>query len=134
MELTNKAAKRYLRQVRAWIPVGGQMKRQILDMVQSNLQEYLEECPDAQWNDLVRRFGTPQQIASAQVEEMEAGELLQNLRIRRRVVTIAVCTALAVVLMWASMVSAAYLEFGRGIENLTVTEGIIVEEDVTREE
>lgn len=55
---------------------------------------------------LAERFGTPQQVAAAYVDEMPTAELLAQLHIRRRVVTtvvLAVVAALAVyvgVLLW----------------------------------
>lgn len=102
------AARRYLREVRSWLPCAGKMKNEVLGKIGGTVGDYLAENPNGDYAALVARFGTPQQIASAYVDEMETPELLHSLRIRRRVVAIVSAAALAVVILWAGVVAVSF--------------------------
>lgn len=132
MTMRNKAAGRYFREVKSWIPCAGKMKRDILDRIRDEVCGYLDENPEAGDAELRQRFGAPQQIAAAYVEEMDAPELLKNLRIRRRIVRIVAAAALAMVLMWAAVVTIALADRnnavnGYFIDNVTVVSDIPLE-------
>lgn len=104
----NAAARRYLREIGGWLPCAGKMKRNILDKIKTTMDGYLAENPGAAYAELLERFGTPQQIASSYVDETETGELLRNLRVRRKIVRIVTAAALAVVVLWAGVVFSAW--------------------------
>ena len=109
--MINRNARRYLRQVRTWLPCGGTMKRQIMEKIRSSISRFLEEEPSADYDSIVFRFGTPQQIASAYVDEQDTEVLLRKLRIKRRIVAAVCCTAAACVVIWLSVALAAYVNF-----------------------
>lgn len=71
--------------------------------MESSVREFVIENPGADYNAIVSRFGTPKRIASAYVDDMDTGELLLNLRIRRKIVQIVVVTALLVITAWAGV-------------------------------
>ena len=100
MRKGNRAARRYLRNVKDWLPCSGKLKREIMARIKNVLDDYLAEHPDADFVELSHRFGLPKQIASSYVEEMDTEELLHNLRIRRRILGIVTCTALIVITLW----------------------------------
>lgn len=98
--MKNRDARRYLRETRGWLPCSLRLKRNILGKIRENISRFLEEDPAADYNAIVARFGTPQQIASAYVDEMGTMELLQNLRIKRKLVRIVAAVGITVVLLW----------------------------------
>lgn len=113
MRLKNRHARKYCRLVRSFLPCSAKQRRLILGEIQSNVSTYLEENPSASFKEIESRFGTPRQIAVAHVEEMGTEELLKQLRIRKRIFTvICACAALAL-FIWASMVTAVYIESQR---------------------
>ena len=109
MRKRNRAARRYLRNVKDWLPCSGKLKREIMARIKNVLDDYLAEHSDADFSELSHRFGLPKQIAATYVEDMDTEELLRNLRIRRRIVGIVTCTALIVVTLWAGMVTYAII-------------------------
>lgn len=110
MRLKNRHARKYCRLVRSFLPCSVKQRRLILGEIQSSVSTYLEENPSASFKEIESRFGTPRQIAVAHVEEMGTEELLKQLRIRKRIFTvICACAALAL-LIWASMVTAVYID------------------------
>ncbi len=107
MDRDNAAVRRYLRQVRSWLPCGGKPKRDIIDRIRANVADYALECPKPDYDAIVARFGTPQQIAATYVDEMETAELLDHLRIRRIIVRIISVTAAIFVAIWLGVVTMA---------------------------
>lgn len=108
MNKTDASLRRYLREVKSWLPCGGNLKRTILDKIRGTVMDYLTENPQGDYAALVARFGTPQQIAAAYVDELETPELLNSLRIRRQIVKIVSVTALVVIILWAGVVATSF--------------------------
>ena len=106
----NADVRRYLREIKKGIPCTGRRKRDILNKINETIGEYLEENPDSQYEDLTARFGTPKQIVSSYVEEMDTPELIKKLNVRRKIVGIVTAAAVAVVILWAGVVSIIYIE------------------------
>lgn len=122
MNKTDASLRRYLREVKSWLPCGGNLKRTILDKIRGTVMDYLTENPQGDYAALVARFGTPQQIASAYVDETDTPELLRSLRIKRRVVTIIGAAAIVVVVLWAGVVTLSF------VYNVNATNGYFVDE------
>ena len=104
------------------------MKRQIMEKIRSSISRFLEEEPSADYDSIVSRFGTPQQIASAYVDEQDTEVLLRKLRIKRRIVAAVCCTAAAFVAIWLSVALAAYVNFSI-CENGYAVEFIVEDSD-----
>lgn len=129
----NSAARRYLREIRGWLPCSRKLKRDILEKIGNTITDYLSENPTAPYTELTARFGTPQQIAASYVDEMETGELLRDLRIRKKIVQIITAVAVAVVMLWLGVVSIALFEHnsqmnGQIVVTVTEVERIPLEE------
>ena len=71
------------------------VKRQIMAAIRENIAAYLEENPDAGFEDVLKHFGTPQQIALSYIGEMDMPELVRRLNTRRSVLTV-LCSALGI--------------------------------------
>lgn len=109
MKKGNIAAWRYLWKVRGWLPCSGKLKREIMARIKTVLNDYLNDHPDADFAELSYRFGTPKQVASSYVEDMDTEELLRNLRIRSRILGIVAGTALIVIVLWVGTVTYAII-------------------------
>lgn len=116
--MMNKHAVRYLRQVRKYLPCGGKEKKIILDQVQNNLNQFVGLDPTADYGSIVRRFGQPQQIAATYVDEMDTAALLNQLRIRRRILgTISFAVAVAIVI-WLVTAGLVYMEGAKHVTGI----------------
>lgn len=120
MQKLNRPARRYLRQIRGWLPCAGSMKRKMLTEIRETLLEFLADHPDADEQTIISRFGTPQQIAASYVDEAETEELLRRLRIRRRVVSIACAAAVACVTIWAGAILFALHSDAHKLDNSVI--------------
>ena len=107
MKTTNRAAKRYCRSIRSWLPCSRKMKQPIMEQISSSVHGYLEEHPDATLVDLQTQFGMPQKIAASYVDTMNTADILKNLRIRRRIMMIVLAAVLALLVSWVTVVTWA---------------------------
>lgn len=105
----NKAAKQYCRKVRSWLPCG-KMRRDIMTKINISADEYIQQNPDADYDTIQTQLGLPKDIAASYVESMGTAEVLKSLRIRRRILTIIIVTALALLISWAATVTYAILD------------------------
>lgn len=128
--MSNKHLNKYCRSIRSWLPCSGKLKKQILEEIRSNVSAYLEEAPSADYNALVQRFGSPQQIAATYVDEISTAELLHSLRIRKRILTITAATLAAAFFVWTTFVAVTISDEIKS-ENGYITFEI---EDITPEE
>lgn len=105
-----KGLKKYYRQVGSWLPCSGKMKRDIMERIRASITAWLDDHPAADIAALVAHFGTPRQIAAAYVDNTATDELLKALRVRRRIVGIVTACAAVIILLWACVVTAAYID------------------------
>lgn len=100
----------YCRAVKSWLPCDRKQKRSILEKSRLDVAGYLEENPAADMDAIQARFGTPQAIAAAYVDDMDTAGLLHSLRIRKRIVTLVAGTMAAILLTWAGVVTWAVVD------------------------
>ena len=101
----NKAANRYLREVRSLLPVARKAKTEQTAGLRASLEAYISENPDADYSAIVDNFGTPENFAAACVENTSPEELLKKLRVRKRIITIVLAVALAVLVSWGAVIA-----------------------------
>lgn len=106
--MVNPSARKYLQQVRGWIPCGRKMKHRTMAQIEDNLDHFLDENPNVDYQAIVDRFGTPEKIAATYVDEMDTPELLSNLRIKRKIVQIVVSAAAVAVAIWLGVAAVAF--------------------------
>ena len=134
MRMHNAQSQRYLREVRSWLPCSRKLKREILEEINNTITQYLSENPGAAYTDFTARFGTPQQIAASYVSEMEIGELLRDLRIKRRIIGIVAATVAVLIFLWAGLVVASYVDHTKDVNGyLVIGEVTVIERTETNQ-
>ena len=103
------ALKRYYRSVRCCLPSSRKLKAKILSEIQSNVTAYLHENPDADFVAVEARFGAPEQIAYAYIDELETPELLHRLHIRKWVIRVTIGVTAIILLIWLAAISWAVI-------------------------
>lgn len=112
MSKNDKALRRYYRQVRGWLPCGGRLRKQIMEQLRENVEDYLDHHPEADFQQFLEHFGDPKTIAGSYVDAQNTEEILTALRIRRRVVGIVAVVAVLVLLVWIVGVVSATRGYG----------------------
>lgn len=110
MRPANKAARRYLRIVRQLLPCGKKTRTAILAGITASLSAYLEQFPDATYSELEAKYGPPQQIAAAYVENAGTADILKEMRVRRRMLELISFTVTMVLVIWLVFVILAFID------------------------
>ena len=100
MEKRNADVRRYLRELQQGMPCMGKRRRDILNQI----TETVNGSSGADYETLVARFGTPSQIISSYVQEMDAREITCGLKIRKRIIGIVLATVVLLFLVWIGVV------------------------------
>ena len=110
-----KELKGYYRSIKRVLPVGGKLKCQLLEQTRQSVTEYLVENPDVQYDDVVKHFGTPEEIADAYIAEMATPEMLSKFKIQKIVLIILCIIAATALFIWGTAIVAALInELSRG--------------------
>ena len=126
----NKVAERYLRAVRKALHCPGRQGKRLLRQLSEDIEEYCEEHPDATEEALCRRFGTPEDVAAAFVEDL-GGSIAVNVQRRRNRIVTAVIVVLVLV---AGAVTARQIWIQQLLLDFHWVESITYEADEPLEE
>lgn len=74
----NSQLKRYYRKVTRIIPKKYPHRKEILSSIQQDISSYLEEHPDISYEDILKHFGTPEEMASSFVESLTPNEVIST--------------------------------------------------------
>lgn len=99
----NWYVRRYIRAVSSFLPCSGRTKKPWLDALRVQAGQYIAEGGDAAA--LAERFGTPQQVAASYVDELPTAELLAELYVRRRIVTVVALAVVAALAVYAAVLA-----------------------------
>ena len=110
MKRRESALRGYYHTIRSYLPCSYKQKKRIINEIQLNINAYLEEHPDADFAQIEVRFGNPRNIAAAYVDDMNTSELLQALRMRRRITTPLVVGLIIALSLWGCFLGLAYTE------------------------
>lgn len=105
--MENKAIHKYCGKISVCLISSRREKWRMLAQIRQMCRGYLEEFPGADYDALVARFGTPEQIAAAYVNEMEPSAVLDGFRLRRRILGAVAVGMAAIVMVWMLAVGGA---------------------------
>ena len=102
--INNRSAKKYLRHIRSMLPCSRKTKKLIVAQIGSDISSYLEEHPEADYNTLLSRFGTPETIAISYIDSTDAPEVLKKMHTRKWILSAVAAVLIFVVLTWVATV------------------------------
>lgn len=104
--LDNKVLKKYLRQVRHIYHGDKNLKQQFLQDVEDALLCYAESHPDCSYDDIVLKFGTPEELR----ESFSSSDMLKHrsILLYRFVILFAVLITVLIILFTANYVHNSY--------------------------
>ena len=115
-----KELTQYYRQISAWLPCGMRLKKQLMANIRTTVDNYLAEHQGIDFAELQAHFGTPLQIATAFVDEMDTSQLLQSLKIRKRIIRVVFLGAIIALALWTVVLMSIWANdaFGNGVTNI----------------
>ena len=101
MKPVNRAARKYCRQVRSWLP-GGKLRRPVMEQLYCAVNDYTLQNPRANFSALELHFGSPKAVAAAYVKAMDTKEVLRSLRLRQRILALVISAVLLLSIAWTA--------------------------------
>lgn len=95
--------------------------------MRGSIRDYVSEGATVRYEGLVNRFGEPKQIAATYVNEMETGEVLEELKSNRKILFTVGATMAAAVILWAGWIVVSYMDHVKDVNGYAVVEIIEVE-------
>ena len=121
----NVALKQYYRSIRNCLPSSHKLKAKVLAEIENNINAYLLENPSADIASIEARFGAPEQIAIAYVDELGTPELLKKFQIRKRILTIIISAVAIILILWLGVVGWSAIREHNDSNNTVTDSGII---------
>ncbi len=132
MRITERERKQYLNQIKKLLVCKGNQRKQFLNSFEDNMDEYLRDNPDADFAQLEKDMGTPQEIANAFLENEDASKIKKRMSFKKWIII----AIIVVILMIASTLVLALIDAHkshRATTTITVTEIEENEEGITEE-
>lgn len=95
---TNKQLAKYYKDIKNELVCSEKEKRSIIDMIKENIEDYISEHPDVSFDDLIKHFGTPQEIAGAYCATEGTDAIRAKLK-TKKIITLSVVGALLIALL-----------------------------------
>lgn len=88
-----KKVRHYLREISSALPTDYPNKKRILNALKQNIENFLEEHPNAQWKDVIKRFGSATDLANSYIEELSDTDIALSYQIHHRqfLISTAIC-------------------------------------------
>lgn len=110
----NKAIKAevraYLRKIRKALPGSFNTKRAVASTLKSQIENYIEDNPDATIDDVIERFGTPETIAN-EFDVTEFGAEIKKYKLKTLILSVLAVVLIALCL-WLTIALISSLEEG----------------------
>lgn len=68
--MNNKHQKMYIKNLRKYIPIGYPHTEQFISSISQDMEHYLEQHADADYDDICLEFGSPKELASSLMDEV----------------------------------------------------------------
>lgn len=92
-----KLAKKYLQQVKAHIPYQTKCSKHVLQNLTLGIEEYALENPDFNLEQLIENFGSPEDITSTLLEDVDSEHIVRSIRSKRKLF----CTIVVLLILFA---------------------------------
>lgn len=119
------ALNQYYRSIRKALPCSYKMKKTIMQQIRESVGLFLEQNPNADFEEVKLHFGEPQTIALSYIEDQDAPELLRKLRIKKKIIAVVVGVIVAIFVIWGIAVVWAVIDSAdtnNGYFDIIVTE------------
>lgn len=98
----------YCRTVSAFFPSATPGKRKLLRELRAQAKAFLAEHPTGGYDELVARFGSPEQVADAYIAQLDSGKLVRSIRFRRICVRWAAAALTVLLLLFGAAMGRWY--------------------------
>lgn len=123
-----KFIKQYKRKVKNLIPYNYPDRKRVLCSITNMLSEYMDEFPEAKYEDLINTHGTPEKLAAAILGSLDDDAILNMHKKQKKECIYTTAIVLAFVICIAA---AGMLQNKNSAKNTTINSGMYIERRTT---
>lgn len=79
----HKDMKRYIKETKTIIPINSKNKKEFIKMLEEKIMEFTYTENKFSYNEIVEAFGTPNEVASAYIEELDTKTIIKELKMKK---------------------------------------------------
>lgn len=125
--INDKKLKAYYKQIKKALPMYSKFEKNYLKELQTSVDQFVRDHPDATFVDLLNHFGTPDQIAQKCISSLEPSDLYRRITCRmkiKRIVTLIMVLSIGAFCLYIGYLYHLYSQTtgGYAIQETTVYE------------
>jgi hypothetical protein len=125
-QITNREISRYLKQVKALIPIYGKRERSFLVELNTAIEDYIESSPSADIQQMHSHFGEPTKVASDYLSESDSDYLTRQIKRIRHIRIIVFILVVLIIAAFGVRMGLNYKNYSDARESyLSIKETII---------
>lgn len=123
MKVTEKERKKYIQEIKRNLVCNNEQRKKFLASFSDNMDEYLNDNPDADFAQLQKDLGTPEEIANAFLENASASNVKKRMSFVKWIIASVVVIVLSVIVTLVIEIINAHIQNGGyGTETITIEE------------
>lgn len=121
MNFKNASSKyiiQYTKKLKKILIITGQPERKYLKRLRQQLEEYADDFSINSYEDLVRQFGPPQEVAASYYKNIDENQLLQRLKFKKYIVrcTIFIFLCISFYSIYSHILIQSAIEYGETVD------------------
>lgn len=132
MKVTEKERKIYIQEIKRNLVCDNKQRKKFLSSFSDNMDEYLNNNPDADFAQLQKDLGTPEEIANAFLENASASNVKKRISFVKRII-LGVIVALAVYITAIIIVLIDAHNSNNGYGKITTSESMVYYDESVEE-
>lgn len=113
----SKQEKKYLRSIKRLLPATSNTKKKIIGMVKNALSARCSESPEKDISEIIKDFGSPEDVAASYIEDMGTSEILKGFRKRKTIINIIIAGIAGVLVFTALALTIALIDVHNAAED-----------------
>lgn len=119
----------YCFRVDSMLPCTGKQKKLIMREIRGSIDQFCKENGHTGYQQLVERFGKPEQVAASYVDTEDSTVLIGRLRIKGRIVRTVSVAVLIAAALWGAFLISTFVSFADDMSGRIYSKIEIVEEE-----
>ena len=106
----SKQIRKYLHNIKRLLPATANVRNKIVDMIRNALLAKSLEAPEKDISEIIKDFGSPEEVAASYIEEMGTAEILKGFGKKNRILTIITVGVIGVFILIALALTIALID------------------------
>ena len=125
--MQNKALlSKYYKEIKHALPCSRRERDEIMQIIESNVSDYVQDHPDATMASIEQHFGTPVSIAASYIDSVDCEKIINRMHMRKTIKRTVIVAATVIVLLWCAVIGWAIVKETQHLNGWQTTD-IVVE-------